>query len=91
MKKFKDGDIFYNVIKAYPKVRLFCNAGQGRYGKQNYPPASSGIPIESAGLFEHINPVYAGPSSGIEINNWILAENGDFLLAENGDNLILEG
>jgi len=60
MKKFKNSDIFYNIIKTYPKVKFFMNAGQGHIGKQNYPAETSRIPIESIGLFDLINPVESG-------------------------------
>lgn len=31
MKKFNNGDIFVNRIKAYPKIKLFLNDGKAYY------------------------------------------------------------
>lgn len=92
MKKFKEGEIFRNVIKAYPKVQFFANNGLVRFDRQNYPAAESNIPIESIGLFDLIHTVYAGPTAGGEagIDNGLLTEAGDFLITESGDNIIIE-
>lgn len=92
MKKFKDGEIFHNIIKAYPKVEFFANSGQVHYGRQAYPAAASNTPIESVSIFDIPNPFYAGPPSTIAPNiiNGILAEDGSFLITEASDNLITE-
>ncbi len=87
MKEFKDGDIFHNIIRAYPKVSFFLNSGVAHYNKQNYPAGSSRIPIESVGFNELINPIYIGPSTGIVVDGALMAENTDFLLTETGDYL----
>lgn len=34
MKKFRSGDIIYNAIKAYPKVRFFVNSGSIYYNNK---------------------------------------------------------
>ena len=47
MKKFKDSEIFYNVIKCYPKVEFFINAGVVHFKKQNYPASAFDTPVES--------------------------------------------
>lgn len=95
MKKFRDGEIFYNVIRAYPKVKFFANNGRVRYDRQNYPSAASNVPVESVGLFDLINREYAGPignaDTGPVIDNALLTEGGDFLITEAGDNIIIEG
>ena len=63
MKKFKDGEIIYNVIKTHPKVEFFVNAGIVHFDKQNYPAAASNTPIESVSLFDFPHIVYPGPLS----------------------------
>lgn len=92
MKRFKEGEIFHNVIRAFPKVKFLANNGLVRFDRQNYPAAASNIPIQSVALFDLINKQYAGPSSviGPTVDGAILAETGDFLVTEAGDNLIIE-
>lgn len=95
MKKFKEGEIFYNTIKAHPKVEFFANSGIVRYNRQNNPVGSSNINNDSITLSDLINPVYAGlTSNGVvippSVDGALLAENADFLLTESGDNLATE-
>jgi hypothetical protein len=90
MKKFKEGDIFYNTIRCYPKVEFFANAGQVHYNKQNHPAITSRIPIESVGLFELLNPVPIDLSGGGVPNNSLLTEGGDSLITEGGDFILIE-
>ena len=52
MKKFKDGDVFHNTIKTYPKVNLFLNNGGMHYNRKSNENTS--IPTGSVGLFENI-------------------------------------
>lgn len=85
MKKFKEGEIFINTVKAYPRSEFKCNSGVVTFNRQNYPSANSRIPIESIGLNELINPVPIDLSPEL-----LLLENEDALLVENGDFIILD-
>lgn len=64
MKKFENGDIIINVIKAHPKVEFFANGGVVHFNRQNYPAAESNVEVESVGLFDNIHRLYGGPLSG---------------------------
>jgi hypothetical protein len=90
MKKFKEGDIFYNTIRCYPKVEFFANGGRVHYNKQNHPAITSRIPIESVGLFELLNPVPIELDDGTIPDNSLLAEDGDSLKTEGGDFILIE-
>lgn len=79
MKKFNNGDIIYNKIKAYPKVRFFVNSGSISYNNTD----TDG----NAVLFDFLR---APQPAVIEESCFILAENSDVLLAENSDALIIE-
>jgi hypothetical protein len=80
MKKFNNGDIIYNKIKTYPKVRFFVNSGSISYNNTD----TDG----NAVLFDFLR---VPQQTVIEENCFILAENSDVLLAENNDALIIEG
>lgn len=69
MKKFKDGDIIYNAIKTYPKVRFFANSGSLYYNNSKNPGT--------------INDFLRIPE--IQDQCLLLLENGGILLAENGN------
>ena len=91
MKKFKEGDLIYSVIKTYPKVEFFMNDGVQNsmyYNRLNYLTSSSRVPHGHIGLndFPHIE------FNGIIVENtfYILTEGGDIINAENGDRLIIE-
>lgn len=73
MKKFSSGDIIYNSIKTYPKVRFFVNSGSISY---NNDTNSSGAAV----LFDFLrNP----PSFITPEECFLLAEDGQTLLSEN--------
>ena len=98
MKKFRSGDIIYNKIKAYPKVRFFANSGSISYNNNTDSSGNAvlfdflrGIPttppeIDCALLTEAEAIIYT------ETEGYLLVDNcGDniFLLAEDGQ-VILE-
>ena len=90
MKKFEDGDIFYNTIKTYPKVSLFLNNGVANYNKQNHNDNSSRINKATVGTNELINPIYTSSTNdaAAAVDGALLLENGDILITEGGDNII---
>lgn len=74
MKKFGSGDIVYNKIRAYPKVRFFANSGSISY---NNDTDSSGTAV----LFDFLRnppPPLVPPE-----DCFLLAEDGQILLSEN--------
>jgi len=77
MKKFGSGDIIYNRIKAYPKVRFYANSGSISY---NNDIDNSG----NAVLFDFLR----APSGSIIIEEcFLLAEDGQPLLTELSENI----
>ena len=86
MKKFKDGEIIYNVIKAHPKVEFFANSGVVHYNKQNHPAASSNTPLESVSLFDFPNKIYSGPIAPDFVSEFVI--NGNNLNGLNNIGLI---
>jgi hypothetical protein len=79
MKKFGSGDIIYNKIKAYPKVRFFANSGSISY---NNDAANEG----NAVLFDFLKI----PQEIVLGDCFILQENSDLILTEDGNSLIIE-
>lgn len=81
MKKFKNGDIIYNSIKTYPKVRFLVNSGSITY---NNDADTNG----NAVLFDFLR----NPSITTEevVDCLLLQENGDQILTENGDPISIE-
>ena len=90
MKKFKDGDIFYNIIRCYPKVEFFSNGGVVHFNRQNYPAITSPVPVESLALFELVNPIQLILDTSEIPDGSLLAENGDSLLTQGGDFILIE-
>jgi hypothetical protein len=89
MKKFKEGEIRYNVIKTHPKFEMYSNGGIVRFNRQNYPSVESDVPIESISISELIHKIPVAVAASA-LDNAILAENSDPITAESGDNLIVE-
>lgn len=80
MKKFTQGDIIYNSIKTYPKVRFFVNSGSISY---NNNTDTNG----NAVLFDFLrNPPIIVETEGC----LLLQEDGGQILAENGDPITVE-
>jgi hypothetical protein len=80
MKKFNNGDIFYNSIKAHPKVKIFVNSGIAIYNN-NKDLAGNAV------LFDFLRtPI----SQEIIEECFILAENSEPILTELLQNLLLE-
>lgn len=78
MKKFGSGDIVYNKIRAYPKVRFFANSGSISY---NNDTDSSGTAV----LFDFLRnppPPFVPPDDCI-----LLAEDGQVIISEDGQEL----
>lgn len=99
MKKFGSGDIIYNKIKAYPKVRFFANSGSISYNNTDnggnavlfdfLRGTSTTTPpeIDCALLTEAEAIIY------IEGDDYLLVEECaefNFLLAEDGQVLLEE-
>jgi hypothetical protein len=79
MKKFGNGDIIYNAIKTYPKVRFFANSGSVSY---NNDTSTQG----SAVLFDFLKI----PQELVIGECFLLQENSDLILTEDGNSLIIE-
>lgn len=80
MKKFKNGDIIYNSIKTYPKVRFLVNSGSITY---NNDADRNG----NAVLFDFLrNPPIIVETEGC----LLLQEDGGQILTENGDPISIE-
>ncbi len=81
MKKFKNGDIIYNSIKTYPKVRFLVNSGSITY---NNDADRNG----NAVLFDFLRT----PPTITEgvIDCLLLQEDGGQILTENGDPISIE-
>lgn len=79
MKKFKNGDIIYNSIKTYPKVKFLVNSGSITY---NNDADRSG----NAVLFDFLRI----PETTQSQNCLLLQEGGDQILTENGDPITVE-
>jgi hypothetical protein len=79
MKKFGTGDIIYNAIKTYPKVRFFANSGSVSY---NNDTTNEG----NAVLFDFLKI----PQEIVLGDCFILQENSDLILTEDGNSLIIE-
>jgi hypothetical protein len=76
MKKFGSGDIIYNSIKTYPKVRFFVNSGLVSY---NNDADNEG----NAVLFDFLRL-----PSGITVEEcFLLAEDGQPILTEILENI----
>ena len=62
MKKFGNGDIIYNAIKTYPKVRFFANSGSVSYNNDTSTQGSAvlfdflKITPSSVWLFQNLSP-----------------------------------
>lgn len=79
MKKFNNGDIIYNSVKTYPKVRFFANSGSITY---NNDADRNG----NAVLFDFLrNPEIPQLQDCL-----LLQEDGGQILAENGDPITVE-
>ena len=78
MKKFENGDIFYNSIKAHPKVKFFVNSGSVVLNN-NRDLGGNAV------LFDFLRLPQA---SGIDCA--ILQEDGYQILTENGDSILIE-
>ena len=82
LKKFENGDLFVNRIKAYPRVRVFTYSGSMYYNNDSI--SQDGVKINDF-LFE---PVANEPSP---VPLTVLAtEDGEYLLTEDGTFIILE-
>lgn len=78
MKKFKNGDIIYNAIKTYPKVRFFANSGSLYYNNTKYPAVINDF-------------LRSPPTAPIETDECLLLlEDGGIILAENTNFIELE-
>jgi len=78
MKKFEESDIFYNTIKAYPKISLFT------YDGSIYVNNTNNTEIK-------LNNFLQLPSGGgVIIDNALLTEDGNFLITESGDYILIE-
>lgn len=81
MKKFKSGDIIYNSIKAYPKVRFLVNSGSLSFNNT----ANQG----NAVLFDFLRTPQ--PQQEItELDCLLLTENSDPLMTQNNNYIIVE-
>jgi hypothetical protein len=103
MKKFNSGDIIYNTIKAYPKVRFFANSGvvnsDSIFDFLPEPPPGP-IPPEECFLLaedgqtllsednQELQPEYC--DTAVPAECVILAENGNLLIGQNGNFLTKE-
>jgi hypothetical protein len=79
MKKFNDGDIFYNSIKAYPKVKFTVHAGVISYNNTD----TDG----NAVLFDFLRIPVAGEGAPIGA---IMTETEVFILSEDSEYIITE-
>lgn len=78
MKKFEEGDIFKNNIKAYPKIKFFG------YNGQIYNNSTAETEIK-------LNNFLQLPSGQVvALDNILLSEDGDFLITESGDYILIE-
>ena len=100
MKKFRSGDIIYNSIKTYPKVRFFANSGSITFNNDAQTDGAAvlfdflrGIPqqgiteLDCILLTENLDPIIT------QDENYIAVEDcGDFsfILAEDGQVLLEE-
>lgn len=78
MKKFGSGDIIYNKIKAYPKVRFFANSGSISYNNNTDTTGN-------AVLFDFLRtppPPFVPPEDCL-----LLAEDGEGIITEDGQEL----
>lgn len=99
MKKFRSGDIIYNSIKTYPKVRFFANSGSITF---NNDADNSGAAVlfdflrgtpQAISEFDCIILTEASNPIITQNENYIAVENcGDFnfILAEDGQVLLEE-
>lgn len=78
MKKFNSGDIIYNTIRAYPKVRFFANSGS----------------VNSDSIFDFLpEPITVSEPILdcvilAENGNLLIGQNGNFLTKEQCEDLI---
>lgn len=82
MKKFKNGDIIYNAIKTYPKVRFFVNSGSVYYNNR--------ADTEGNAVIFALLPTTSGYIPPGELDCNLLKEDGFVLLTEDSENLVLE-
>jgi len=80
MKKFGSGDIIYNKIKAYPKVRFFANSGSISY---NNDTDNGG----NAVLFDFLRGISTTPP---EIDCALITEEEAIIYTENDGYLLIE-
>lgn len=78
MKKFQESDVFTNVIKAHPKVRVFT------YNGNIYLNNS----LEKVVKLNNFLQLPSG--GGVIIDNAFLTEDGNFLITESGDYILIE-